>query len=68
MQAIARDEQAKRRAGTAPHRKETRHENGGGAPGTTGANAGGYPTSSAPGDVMEDFNASDEEDLSLIHI
>lgn len=63
MQAIARDEQAKRRAGTAPHRKETRHENGGGAPGTTGANAGGYPTSSAPGDVMEDFNASDEEDM-----
>ena len=63
MQAIARDEQAKRRAGTAPHRKETRHENGGRAPGTTGANAGGYPTSSARGDVMEDFNASDEEDM-----
>ena len=63
MQAIARDEQAKRRAGTAPQRKETRHENGGGAPGTIGANAGGYPTSSAPGDVMEDFNASDEEDM-----
>ena len=64
MQAIARDEQAKRRAGAAPHRKESTRLDRHGAPAgpaTDGADGATYP-SSAAGDAMEDFNASDEED------
>ena len=64
MQASARDEQAKRRAGAAPHRKESTRMDRHGAPAgpaTDGADGATYP-SSAAGDAMEDFNASDEED------